>query len=126
MDEGNKDVPTDGDKAIDQEVEPDTGVYKATEAVDVDYDSVEAGKEAYEQFLGNLDLTTIPPQPITPKGVTLTPAKKDGGGMPTRDRKPISRLVPSFKGKSNGTAMVQLNAEMVGMIYGERNAVDGN
>ena len=74
----------------------------------------DTGAVEFEATLGNLDLTTLLPQPKTPRGVT-TPTQ-DGGGRPTRVQKPVSRLVPSFKGKSYGTTMAQIGAQMVGMM----------
>ena len=44
---------------------------------------------------------------------------QDGGGRPTRVRKTVSRLIPSFKGKSYGTTMAQIGAQMVGMTTTE-------
>ena len=44
---------------------------------------------------------------------------QDGNGKPTRFQKPVSRLVPSFKGKSYGTTMAQVGAQMVGMTATE-------
>ena len=92
-----QDVLEIGDDAIDQYVcESDTGVYKA--AADEAFEAKEARDVECEPISGNSDLTTLLPQPITPTGVT-TPTQ-DGGGRPTRVWKPVSRLVPSFKGKS--------------------------
>ena len=68
----------------------------------------DAGAVEFEAVLGNLAPTTLPPQPNTPRGVT-TPTQ-DGGGRPTRVWKPVSRLIPSFKGKSYGTTMAQMGA----------------
>ena len=75
------------------------------------------GAVEFEAVLGNLGPTTLPPQPKAPRGGT-TPTQ-DGNGRPTRFRKPISRLVLSFKGKSYGTTMAQVGAQMVGMTATE-------
>ena len=40
---------------------------------------------------------------------------QDGGGRPIRFWRPVSRLVPSFKGKSYGTTMAQISAQIVVM-----------
>lgn len=117
VDEWNKDIPTEGDDAIDQNVyEPDTGVYEATE-VDEAFEVEEAGDVEFEPTSGHSDLTTPPPPPNTPRGVTAP--TQDDGGRPTRIRKPVSRLVPSFKGKSYGTTMAQIGAQMVNMTTTE-------
>ena len=117
VNEWNKDIPTEGDDAIDQDVyEPDTGVFKATE-VNEAFEVKEAGHVEFEPTLGDSNLTTLPSQPNTPRGVT-TPTQDDGS-RPTRIRKPVSRLVPSFKGKSYGTTMAQIGAQMVNMTTTE-------
>ena len=67
-------------------------------AADDAFEVEDAGAVEFEATLGNSDLTTLSPQPNTPRGGT-TPTQ-DGGGRPTGVRKPVSRLVPSFKGKS--------------------------
>ena len=67
----------------------------------------------FEPIAGNPDLTALLPQTITPTGVTTS--MQVGGGRPTRVQKPVSRLVPSFKGKSYGTTMAQIGAQMVGI-----------
>ena len=97
MDEWNKDAPEIGDDAIDQ-VYDDTGVHNAAAwtyaAADDSFEVEDAGAVEFETTLGDLDLTALPPQPNTQRGGT-TPTK-DGGGRPTRVRKPVSRLIPSF------------------------------
>jgi hypothetical protein len=69
----------------------------------------------YEEYLvpdGHFELTTLPPQ-VPPQTTT-----QDGGGRPTRDRKQVSRLIPSFKGNSYGTTMAQVIGEMVlGLLW---------
>ena len=84
-------------------------MYKAVTA-DESFEAKEAGDAEFEPIWGSSD-------PITPAGVT-TPTQ-DGGGRPIRVRKPVSRLVPSFKGKSYGTTMAQIGAQMVGMTMTE-------
>ena len=48
----------------------------------------------------------------------MTPTQ-DGNSRPTRVRKRVSTLIPSFKGKSYGTTMAQIGAQMVGMTTTE-------
>jgi hypothetical protein len=47
-----------------------------------------------------------------------TPAQ-ESNGRPIRVRKPVSRLIPSFEGKSYGTTFAQVGAQMVGMSMTE-------
>jgi hypothetical protein len=47
-----------------------------------------------------------------------TPAQ-DSNGRPIRVRKPVSRLIPSFEGKSYGTTFAQVGAQMFGMTMTE-------
>jgi hypothetical protein len=103
VDEWNKDIPTEGDDAIDQNVyEPDTGVYEATEA-----------DEAYEPDTEVKEAGDVEFEPTS-----VQPTQNDGG-RPTRIRKPVSSLVPSFRGKSYGTTMAQIGAQMVNMTTTE-------
>ena len=57
---------------------------------------------------------TLPTPSANPTATT-----QDGGGRPAIDRKPVSRLIPSFKGKSYGTTMAQVSGEMVGMTFSQ-------
>ena len=75
------------------------------------------GSWEVEPISGNVDHATLLPHPTTTAGVTTL--TQDGGSRPTRVWKPVSRLVPSFKGKSYGTTMAQIVAQMVGMIMTE-------
>ena len=109
VDDWNDDVPTNGDDAIDQDVAGATDY----NIIDTDKAVFEAGEMEFEPVLGNLDLTTLPPQPKAPREVTTPP--QNAAGRPTRDRKPVSRLIPSFKGKTYGTTMVLVSADMMGM-----------
>jgi len=122
VDDWNNDVLTNGNNAFDQDVAG------ATEynIIDTDEAVFEAGEMEFEPVLGNLDLTTLPPQPKAPRGVTTPP--QNAAGRPTRDRKPVSRLIPSFKGKTYGTTMAQVSADIGGIhpLYGERTGVDGS
>jgi hypothetical protein len=106
VDEWNKDVLENGDNAIEQYVgKSDAGVYKAAVADDA-FEAKEAEDVEFEPILGSSD-------PITP-AIETTPTQ-DGRGRPIRVCKPVSRLVPSFKGKSYGATMAQIGAQMVGM-----------
>jgi hypothetical protein len=120
VNEWNKDVPEIGDDAIDQ-VYDDTGVqYEATWMNPAAEDAFEVKDTKAVEFEAVLDysgLTTLPPQLKAPRGgaaATAAPAQ-DGDSRPTRVRKPVSRLVPSCKGKSYVTTMAQIGAQMVGM-----------
>ena len=81
------------------------------------FEAKEAGDVEFKPISGSSDLTALLPQPITPEGVTTL--TQDGGGRPIRVWKPISMLVPSFKGNSYGTTMAQIGAQMVGMTMTE-------
>ncbi len=109
VDEWNEDVldggDNTGDDAIDQ-VYNNAGVHNAT--ADDAFEVKDAGAAEFEAVLGNSAPTTLPPQPKALRGGT-TPTQ-DGDGRPTRVLKPVSRLVPSFKGKSYGTTMAQVGA----------------
>ena len=94
VDEWNNDIPEIGNDAIDQDVAEATDY----NIIDTEKAVFEAGEMEFQPTLGNLELTTLPPQPKAPRGVT-TPTQ-DAAGRPTRDRKPVSRLIPSFKGKT--------------------------
>ena len=84
-------------------------MYKAAAADDA-FEAEEARNVEFEPILGSSD-------PITPAGAT-TPTQ-DGSGRPIRVQKPVSRIIPSFKGKSYGTTMAQIGAQMVGMTTTE-------
>ena len=84
-------------------------MYKAAAANDA-FEAKEAGDVEFEPILGSSD-------PITP-AIETTPTQ-DGGGRPIRVCRPASRLIPSFKGKSYGTTMAQIGAQMVGMTTTE-------
>ena len=60
---------------------------------------------------GHLEPMTVPIPSKSPSAATM----QDAGGRPKRDRKPVSRLIPDFKGKSYGTTMAQISNQMVGM-----------
>jgi len=59
---------------------------------------------------GHFEPITLPTPSASPSATT-----QDGGGRPPRVRKQVSRLIPSFEGKSYGTTMAQVSGEMVGM-----------
>ena len=46
---------------------------------------------------------------------TPSPPSQQENDRPIRTRKPVSRLIPSFEGKSYGTTMAQISARMVGL-----------
>jgi hypothetical protein len=94
VDDWNDDVPYIGNDAIDQDVAEatDYNIIDTAEAV------FEAGEMEFQPTLGNSDLKTLQTQPEAPRGVALP--TQDGGGRPTRVQKPVSWLVPSFKGKT--------------------------
>ena len=48
-------------------------------------------------------------------GITPSLPSQQENERPTRTRKPVSRLIPTFKGKSYGTTMAQISARMVGL-----------
>ncbi len=106
--------PDGGDDAIDQ-VHEDAGVHDAT--ADDAFEVEDERAVEFEAVLDNSGSTTLPPQPERPEGGTTPTCKSDG--RPTRVRKPVSRLIPSFKGKSYGTTMAQIGAQMVGMTIME-------
>jgi hypothetical protein len=118
VDEWNEDVPDGGqdggDDAIDQ-VYDDAGVHDAM--ADDAFEVEDAGAVEFEAVFDDSATTTLPPQPKAPRGGT-TPTQ-DGDSRPTRVRKLVSRLIPSFKGKSYGTTMTQIGAQMVGMTKTE-------
>ena len=111
-----QDVLEIGDDAIDQYVcKSDTGVHNA--AADEAFGVDEVGDWEVEPISGNVDHATLLPHPTTTARV-ITPTQ-DGSVRPTRVRTPVSRLIPRFKGKSYGTTMAQIGAQMVGMTTTE-------
>ena len=72
-----------------------------------------AGSE--DQFAGMTDTTGLEVTNGGPSGDDPKPEYR----RPVRVRKPVERLVMSFKGKKYGTTMVQVNAEMGGMCEGK-------
>ena len=74
VDEWNDDVLEIGNDAIDQDVAEatDYNIIDTAEAV------FEAGEMEFQPTLGNLELTTLPPQPKAPRGVTTPPQDAAG------------------------------------------------
>jgi hypothetical protein len=119
VDDWNNDVQADydpdgGDDAIDQVYE-DTGVHDAT--ADDAFEVKNERAVEFEAVLDNSGSTTLPPQSDRPTGGT-TPTRKSNG-RPIRVRKPVPRLILSLKGKSYGTTMAQIGAQLVGMTMTE-------
>ncbi len=84
-------------------------MYKAT-AADEAFETKVAGAVEFEPILGSNDAITL---------AKVTTPTQDSGARPIRVWKPVSRLIPSFKGKSYGTTMAQIGAEMAGMTTTE-------
>ena len=86
---------------------PFSGVEETSEfeAVDAEFDPEfepdfkQAFEPEFEQVLGK----------------TPSPPSQQENDRSTRTQKPISRLIPSFKGKLYGTTMAQISARMVGL-----------
>jgi hypothetical protein len=124
VDEWNKDVPADGDDTINQakgnNYNSDTGVIDEEMKLEPTKDSSDTGVQDYGHFDieghedGHFEPATFPNPSASPTMTT-----HDGGGRPTRIRKPVSRLIPSFTGKSYGTTLAQISEEMVGMTMNQ-------
>ena len=115
VDKWNQDVPGDlggGDKAIEQH---------ATETVNDRAADREATATATAMdAVGEFDFEVpISGNVITPQQTNTLGGVPQVGGRPTRVRKPVQRLVPSFKGKSYSTSMVQHSEQRLGMLAKE-------
>jgi hypothetical protein len=106
VDEWNDmDVPRNFEEVPDGGDDTDQA-YKDTGVRNNAFEVEEAEAVEFEPVSDNLGTATLPPQ--------STPTR-ESDGRPIRVRKPVSRLVPSFKGKSYGTTFAQVGAQMVGM-----------
>jgi len=121
VDEWNKDVPKYGDNIINQVAgnndNSDAGVPVHLEPINNDSDTGvpdDSHKNGLFENDGHFEPITLPTPSASPSATT-----QDGGGRPTRVRKQVSRLIPSFEGKSYGTTMVQVSGEMVGMTLSQ-------
>jgi hypothetical protein len=66
------------------------------------------------------DFETVDAKSVEPV-LDRTPSQtsQQENDRPIRTQKPVSRLIPSFEGKSYGTTMAKINARMVGLLAKE-------